>query len=202
MGFAPPRFSPVTTGAKNAEPVQKKGWDGALTAKRFLESTTMIDVHFDCYDSPAQCTLEMLDGTTQLFDLKGKFWASRNEVFVESKNHSGPNDQAQRFEEFLAHAYSSTVKRAKVVSTDPCYEYIWVTWHPFAQGKWTKLLTKQNMRDALAVHPALLGGEPVDDEFIDLLEGRIWLLVLHEKQSELMPDPAEIRIMCQALGRK
>jgi len=72
-----------------AEAEHRKGEEGALLAKRFLESTTYINITFSVYDDPAQTTLIRLDGKHKRYDLTGVFLGdNRRPLFVEVKNGS------------------------------------------------------------------------------------------------------------------
>jgi hypothetical protein len=55
-----------------AESVQQKGIDGADLAKRWLESTTWIELPFDAYHNASICTLWRLDAEKKVYDLFGR----------------------------------------------------------------------------------------------------------------------------------
>lgn len=65
-------------------------------------------------------------------------------------------------------------------------EFMWITWHPFALGAWTKLCDESTIQAAVADHPEKLGDEVYDPEIGKLLADRLWLIVLSNRQEELM----------------
>lgn len=184
-----------------AESIQQRGIEGKRAAKHYLESTTRISLSWDAYENPTQCTLLMLDNSRQRFDLKGRFFESKHEVFVEVKYYSAQGAQTAAFNMFLAQAYSATAREWQQLG-DPEFEFFWVTWHPFGtMTNWSKLESEDQITAALADHPALLAGQEINAEVLRTVACRIWLLVLHRKQKELTPSPAEIGEILLKLGR-
>jgi hypothetical protein len=69
-----------------AESVQQKGIDGVDLAKRWLESTTWMELPFDAYSNAPVCTLRRLDGKVKVYDLFGYIHKSPPiPLYVESK---------------------------------------------------------------------------------------------------------------------
>ena len=201
VAAAPTAPPPLLTVENEAESIQQSGLDGKLAAKRYLESTTQIALPFDSNHHAFQCTLKMLDGSHQRYDLRGHFFETKNEVLVEVKNAHAANKQTHEYSVFLAQAYSATAAQWQSLS-DPRYEFFWVTWHPFGTlTNWSKLQSTEEIRSALAAHPELLNGQDVDEKVLQAVSERLWLLVLHPRQEKLMPTDKEIRKIIEKLGR-
>ena len=56
------------------ESQHKTGEEGLDFTKRWLESTTWMELGFNAYTNPAVCTLERLDGTKKVWDLFGSLF--------------------------------------------------------------------------------------------------------------------------------
>lgn len=191
----------LAAGATDADPMHEIGREGVRIARRYLDSTTRLTVPFDVSDEPQLCKLLMLDGTNKQFDLSGFFFEPKRFVYVEAKKYSASRDQGTKFSDFLAHACSCTARSWLDLGTDPQWEFIWLTWHPFALGRWQQLLSRDELRTAITGRPELLGGYAVNEQVIEEIADRLWLLVLHDKQTDLMPDPGEIMDILVALRR-
>lgn len=177
------------------------GQEGAQLVKRYLESTTHVVLPHTVYDNEGMCTLERLDGKVKRYDLVGHFLTGdRQPLSVESKKVTGVGSQPGEYQEFLANAYSVTKRRRQI--GDDRREFMWVTWHPFDQGKWAKLRSRPAVRAALATHPEVLGDEEVDDAVVELVADRLWLVPLHDRIEELLLEPHELYPALQALGRR
>ena len=197
--------------ALRAESAHEKGRKGVLQTKRWLESTTHLELAFDAYDWAPECTISCLDGSQQTFDLKGHLYKEKAPVFVENKAVDGVRDKPNQYADFLAIAYSATAAEIRRVQ-DPKWQFMWVTTHPFNQTDWTKLTKRKRIVQALEAdrraasadenRSDLLNGEEIDDDVLDLLVGRIWLLVLNKRQSELTLTPKELSKIEALLNRK
>ena len=194
-----------------AEEAQELGRDGVLAVKQWLESTTHVNFDFMVYDNQPKCTLENLSPNPKRFDLEGRFLEKKARALsVESKRYKTVGGQAAGFQQFLAITYSTTARELETVG-DTRREYMWVTYHPFAQTKWPKLTKKANIREALLAYPKYLGttdGLPtgtvrgLDEDVVDLLTQRLWILVFNEKQERLMLSPKELSKVFAQLKRK
>lgn len=192
---------PLRTVDHEAESIQQSGLDGKFAAKRYLESTTQIAVPFDSNNHGFQCTLKMLDGSHKRYDLRGYFFGTKNEVYAEVKNAHTAGDQSQEYSKFLAQAYSATAVQWQTLS-DPKYEFFWITWHPFGTlANWSQLQSPSQINEALDKHPQYLNGQSADPLIVQTVADRLWLLVLHGRQSDLMPTDKEIRKILEKLGR-
>jgi hypothetical protein len=174
-----------------------------MRTKRWLESTTHIELSFDAYDWAPECTVNCLgDGNMQTFDLKGQIYKTKSILFVENKSYSSVGNQAHDYMDFLAIAYSATA--AEIARTqDPRWEFMWVTTFPFAQGQWTKLTKRSQIRKALEADTSgLLDGQEINEDILDLMADRVWLLVLHKRQLDLTLSPKELSKIEAKLNRK
>lgn len=184
-----------------AESSHKDGEDGVILAKQCLESTTHIELPFDAYECPEQTILIRLDGAKKRYDLAGHIIATKRPLFVEVKAYNVVGKQPEEYMEYLANAYSVTARDIKD-GVDRKREFMWVTWHPFSQTKWVNLTTKTEVRKALETHPECLAGDPVDEEIVDLVTHRLWLIMLSKRQEQLLLTRDELYTVQAALKRK
>lgn len=187
------------------EGTQKAGFDGTDFTKRWLESTTWVELPFDAYDNEVFCTPEILDGTVQGFDLFGYIHTKpkRTPLYVESKNvNSTGGSQAADFIEFLANAYSVTAQHMRKYKVDPRCEFMFVTRQPFNIGNWSSHLEPSSIKTALGKHPEKLGDQEISEDLLKTVSDRLWLLVVHERQERLMLTGSEISLIESLLKRK
>jgi hypothetical protein len=184
-----------------AEAEHVAGEEGVLSAKRFLESTTYVNITFTVYDDDVQTTLTGLDGLRKTFDLTGFFLGDdRRPLFVEVKNYNAVGDQASEYTKFLATAYSVTADGIER-HLDRRTEFMWATWHPFSQTKWPRLTSEEEIRDALRAHPEMARNS-VDEQIVRRVAQRLWLVPMHRRQDELLMTRDELLTVYKALGRK
>ena len=157
---------------------------------------------FDVYTNTAVCTLTRLDGKVKRYDLFGQIFRDPPDPFyVEVKNYtSAGGKQPEEYWEFLANAYSITAQDDK--TEDARRQFAWVTLHPFEQTAWSELTTAKRVAKALKKHPEVLAGEQVNPDLLSLTASRLWLLVLHERQTDLMLTSVELAIIEGQLNRK
>jgi hypothetical protein len=192
-----------------AEEAQEQGREGVYKVKQFLESTTHLEVPWTAYEHPVACKLVRLDKTKKQYDLKGYFFGKhKRPLYVEAKNYSGVGSQGSMYREYLSDVYSITA-HAKAEDMDEGAEFMWVTWHPFSQGNWPKLLTHEYVKSAVLEHPECLNldegqtaEDVVDDDLCRLVADRLWLVVLSERQHELLLTPDEAGKAVLMLKRK
>jgi hypothetical protein len=120
---------------------------------------------------------------------------------VEVKKYNVIGKQPVEYIEYLANAYSITARDVSR-EMDRKREFMWLTWHPFHQNKWSKLTSKEEIRKALAVYPECLGGEEIDESIIDLVSNRLWLLMLSKRQDSLFLTREELYRVQAILQRK
>jgi hypothetical protein len=187
-----------------AEPVQQKGIDGVDLAKRWLESTTWIELPFNAYHNGPICTLMRLDGKSKLYDLFGMIHTSPNTpLYVESKGYdSVGGKQAKEFWEFLANAYSITANDIKN-GEDGRREFWWTTRMPFSSTDWATLTTADRIKTALEVHhPEALNGETIDFNLLAKVSDRVEVFIINRRQEDFMLTPEELGLIESKLNRK
>jgi hypothetical protein len=187
-----------------AESVQQKGIDGADLAKRWLESTTWIELPFDAYHNASICTLWRLDGEKKVYDLFGFIHGiPKTPLYVESKGYdSAGGKQNKEFWEFLANAYSITARDLKN-GEDARREFWWITRMPFNLNDWSSLTTAERIKTALEDHhPAALGGEKINVDVLATVATRVEVFVVNRRQEDFMLTPQELSLVESTLNRK
>lgn len=177
--------------------------DGVRLAKRWLESTTWIELPFNVYDNAPVCTLERLDGKKKRYDLFGSiFREPQTPLYVEVKDYdSSGGKQGTEYWEFLANAYSVTAKDIKD-GEDGRREFMWITRHPFQLTSWSELTSPARIAEALEKHPEVLADLKADPTLLATVSDRLWLLVVHKRQDELVLTPQELADVEGKLNRK
>ncbi len=190
-----------------AEKSQEVGREGVFKAKQYLESTTHLRLPWTAYDHDSMCKLQRLDGSKKVYDLAGYFLGQRrHRLFVEAKKYSGAGGQGGMYTEYLADIYSITA-RARKDDMDDQSEFMWVTWHPFSQSNWTRLTHHAYIREAVVEHAGRLGlsegddNPEIDDDLCRFVSGKLWLLVLSDRQHELVLSPEELKLAMMNLKR-
>jgi hypothetical protein len=187
-----------------AETVQQKGIDGVDLAKRWLESTTWIELPFDAYHNGPICTLTRLDGQTKTFDLFGMIHTSPNTpLYIESKGYdSVGGKQAKEFWEFLANAYSITANDFRN-GADARREFWWITRMPFSSTDWSALTTADRIKTALeSHHPEVLAAEAINVDLLATVADRVEVFVVNSRQEDFMLTPEELGLIEGMLNRK
>lgn len=176
------------------EELHAAGREGALRAKRWLERTTRADPAWVNPDAAAKLAFTWADGSGFSFDLGGTLRGGtldRQEFFAEVKKYSVVGDQASMYTEYLAKCY-----RAFEVIPNRCDHFFWITWHPFSQTKWSTLCAPSEVREAVIAHRSralAIDGEEaaglaVNDDRCTAVASRLWLVVLCDKQEELVVE--------------
>ncbi len=161
------------------------GQDGVERARTWLEKTGRVHVNFTVYEVGATSFLTFPDATGSefSFDMCGLLNLEEGKAtfYGEVKKYSDVGLQPAEYVEYLAKCY-----RATLVHGHP-YHFMWITWHPFSQKKWSRLCTAQEVRDALIAHKAKYCGEDedIDEKRCDDLASRLWLIVLSDRQEGL-----------------
>jgi hypothetical protein len=193
----------------SAEEAHEIGRQGVMQVKQYLESTTYLRMPWTAYDHTVMCKLQKLDNSAKTYDLSGHFLGDRRfPLYVEAKKYSTPGGQGTAYDEYLANAYSITA-RAVRDDMDQKTEFMWITWHPFRQTTWKKLLDHDTVRDAVLAYPDVLGNingsspeDEVDVEICQTVAKRLWLVVLTDRQHELVLSAAEVRLAMTVLNRE
>lgn len=185
------------------EATQEAGRDAAMMTRRWLESTTYLELPWNAYKHENMCLVKCLDGSVKGFDLAGFFLDDKMPVVVENKGVNSSGDQYQEYRRFLAIAYSSTVRSTQDSGIDPQRTFMWVTRHPFGYSKdWVSLESHESVAEALGEHPELLAGVSIDEETTRLVAARVWLLVWNGKQERILLTSDEITRVHAFLKRK
>lgn len=197
-----------------AEGSHEKGRVHAFRAKRWLEATTRVQIHFTAYDDDDVTEMVKVrrpDGTSQAFDLYGVIETDgkNRELYVESKGYSTAGKQGAAYKEFLSDAYCSTV----VTGEKRGSQFMWVTWHPFSQGEWPHLCAPIDSSTAegaaslektaalmaqAAESSGHLGNDKADLALCRIVAHRIWLVVLHERQERFLVPSEDVLIEMRA----
>lgn len=189
------------------ETAHKTGEDGVDLTQRFLESTTWIELPLNVYDNAPACSLQRLDGTYQAWDLVGVIHPSKTAkqrpLYVENKAlNTESGSQPAWYWEFLADAYSHTALNLKN-KLDTRAEFMYVTKHPFEQTSWAELTSAGRIKKAVTEkYPGVLGSEEFDHDIASVVSERLWLIVLHDRQAELMLTASELAQIESQLNRR
>ncbi|MFD3848727.1 hypothetical protein ACFWVB_22880 [Streptomyces microflavus] len=177
----------------SGELLHSKGEEGARRAKHWLDATTRANARWVNPNPTAipKLTFEWAQGSTFSYDLGGILIGGDldgQEFLVESKFYQTDGDQGTLYVEYLAKCY-----RAYVTRPDRCDNFMWITWHPFSLKKWAKLCSEGEVRSAVLAYPEkALGCEveeaasQVDDEACKAVAERLWLILLSERQENLV----------------
>jgi hypothetical protein len=188
--------------AADAEEIQEIGRRGVATLKRWLEATTFIELPYDAYNHSADCLVPHLAGKKK-FDLSGYFLTgSKRPIMIESKTYSTPGGQYKEFQRFLCIAYSSAIKELEDVGVDRERHFLWVTFHPFNLEHWARLESRDQLVQALALHPGYLNSRAIDEDIVRRVAGRIMVLVFNPKQEEISLTKDELRLVRTVINRK
>lgn len=171
------------------ETAHRIGHEGLHEIKEWLEGTTRFAFSYTVWDSEPMCTLECPDGTKKALDLEGSTVGKPDErprpVSVECKKYTGVGGQAEDYREFLAVAYANTVHTIDSKGGDAEREFLWVTYHPFSQTKWSELLTMTHLRGCVEEFKTLLDGAKIDDDLLAKVAQRISVVVVGQRQVNL-----------------
>lgn len=187
-----------------AEANHEAGRRGVMQVKGWLEATTHLTMQWNVYDNTAICSRPRLDGGIKRYDLLGQFIGERQRpAVVEVKAYNTVGGQAAEYVEFLANAYSTTAWEIATLGDDTKTEFIWVTTHPFSQTKWAELTSRSELAKAVETHREWLGKDhTVDEDLLVTVASRLWLLVRHERQSEISLTNSELYKIYEHIGRK
>lgn len=164
------------------------GRQGVFAVKRWLESTTRFNVPWDVYGAWQQTSVPLLGGSARSYDLAGQLVAEDGTVgapfYAEVKNYRSASGQYPLYQEFVAVSYSAMCQ-AMTPGLDPETEFMWVTWHPFSQGKFLQLHEVEEIEAACEKFPLLLGGNAFRHDVAETLSKRLWVLVVNRRQADM-----------------
>lgn len=180
----------------SGEEEHEKGREGARRAKEWLEATTRVNA---CWVNPdklavGKLTFSWAAGTRKPFsyDLGGLLRRGELEgqnFYAEVKSYTNAsNHQAAEYMEYLAKSYC-----AYLASPQYCDSFMWITWHPFSQNRWSSLCSPETVLEAVLKHRLDTVGVPDEDEARKLVNNdacaavaeRLWLIVLSDRQEKL-----------------
>lgn len=166
-----------------------QGFDGTKDARRWLDRTTRAEVLFDAYDGPQMVQLQLLNDEWEGWDLMGVLLDEEGEklntFYAESKNHTSDSTAGMGYEEFIRNCYSALAKK-RLNGDEVVIDFMFITWHPFKVKTWTKLCTKEQVKEfveaKLGTDDDVLGGHDYDDLVGEELSNHLWLIVLCNRQ--------------------
>jgi hypothetical protein len=179
------------------EAMHQKGADGARRAKGWLDATTRTRATWTNEDAIAAGRLTFnwpFDGQNEFsFDVGGILFGEPfdNHAFIaEVKNYSSDGLGAD-FDDFLAKCYLVARDHPKLAN-----QFMFMTWHPFRVKSWTQLtdresvisgcITAKNRKRLLDTEVEADAKDRLDFNVVDELCGNLWLIVLSEKQEQLL----------------
>jgi len=185
------------------ELIQKLGEEGARRAKLWLDSTTRVKSNWSVYDKFGVDRLKYPwphGGRGYSYDIGGIFHGGELEqqsFLVECKKYS-TDQQGSHFDKFLAQSYVTLRDYPQLAD-----HFIWMTWHPFRVTTWNTLYNEDAIKKALLGEKRRVFGEvtdaeaeaEIDDSILTDLAGRIWIIVLSDRQETLViskEDRAEL----------
>jgi hypothetical protein len=172
------------------------GRDGAIRAKRWLDATTRVKACWLNTDPGAAQKTSYAwpkTGTSFSYDLGGILRGGEfeNQQFLaECKKLTTSGGQGTKYREYLAKCYVAHM--ANPAFTD---NFMWITWHPFLVESWAKLCGAEEVRNGVVDQRHRIFGSDVTEEdapklvdsaVCERVAGRLWLLVLSEKQEKLV----------------
>lgn len=178
------------------EALQVKGAEGARKAKRWLEGTSRAVVEWVNPDKGAAGKMTGkwpygshtfsfdLFGYLRHGDLHGKMF------FAEVKNYAGDSGLAKEYEVYLAKCYVMLDQKP-----DFSDHFMWISWAPHGVTKWAALTSATEVQTAvIAQRKRIFGPDVSKDDAKSLVDtkrckevsDRLWLIILSEKQLQLV----------------
>ena len=179
------------------EAMQRQGADGMRRAKRWLDSTTRVESSWTNEDEVTASRLEFpwpYGGQSFSFDVGGILCGGEFEkhfFVVESKKYTVAADQGHHYDDWVAKCYVTRKEYARLAD-----HFMWITWHPFRIGDWNNLLEPKAVVDGLLLprnckrvfntdDPSVAEGM-IDQALVNDVASRLWLIVLSDKQENLV----------------
>lgn len=180
-----------------AEELHAIGREGARRIRNWLNATGRFAIAYSATELDAarrgfsQVEVELLDGSCERFDLVGDVLDEEGRfartVYIECKKYSGAGDQGPLYDEYLAVAYSAFARWYERHGGPPGWDFMWVTTHPFAQTRYSKLTTDESIRASVTgEHAGRLNGHAYDEDLGRELAKRLWLCIVSDRMLEEM----------------
>ncbi|RNB52376.1 hypothetical protein EDM22_01335 [Agromyces tardus] len=134
-------------------------------------------------------------GRTFSFDLGGLFKYDEFDgqtFYAESKMYSDSSNLPGHYEEFLAKCYVAYLDRAMF-----CDHFMWISWSPHTASRWSTHTSEETVRAAVIAQRKRIFGDLdeataeglVDDAVVSEVASRLWLIILSERQEQLVITP-------------
>jgi transcriptional regulator with XRE-family HTH domain len=172
---------------------QEIGRKGVKRFRRLLDGTMRFNMSWDIYENAPLVALPLLaSGKTKTFDLGGLHTDDDGEtlaeIFVEAKNYKDAGSQSAEFSEFLANAYSATMRKRDDINMDPKWEFMWATMCPWKGTGFRQVASREALRSAVgtadeAIIPA---DHDIDEGMITALAQRLWVWVVCERHEDMI----------------
>ncbi|MFC7618172.1 hypothetical protein ACFQV2_37075 [Actinokineospora soli] len=119
------------------------------------------------------------------------------EFLAECKKYKTASDLPGHYRKFLAQCY-----RALILRPDRCDNFMWISWAPFDAARWDTLTTKEKVRESVLEHGELVFDKPkeecedvISDELCDDVAGRLWMIILSDRQEALTLTPEHLGVI-------
>ena len=177
------------------EQLHEIGREGAIRAKRWLDATTRVKASWLNTDPAGAAKLSFVwpaSPQTFSFDIGGVLRGGEfeNEMFMgECKKYTTSN-QGTAYREYLAKCYVVLLQNPALAD-----HFMWITWHPFLVESWTALCRAPYVSKSVVQERARVFGhrstaaaaqEGVDEKICEEVARRLWLLVLSDRQEQLV----------------
>ncbi|HEU5159281.1 MAG TPA: hypothetical protein VFU43_19960 [Streptosporangiaceae bacterium] len=114
---------------------------------------------------------------------------------VESKGYMSPSDQGSHYRAYLAKCYAARQQFEAFTEN-----FMWITWCPFNIGSWRDLCGPEMVKKSvLAERERVLGKADLDEAealldegLVDDVASRLWMIVLSERQEQLVISPRDL----------
>uniref|UniRef100_A0AAU2K079 YqaJ viral recombinase domain-containing protein n=1 Tax=Streptomyces sp. NBC_00049 TaxID=2903617 RepID=A0AAU2K079_9ACTN len=174
-----------------------KGAEAVQRVKRWLEGTMRVSQSYTNTDGAwaRKLTLHWPHGSQRPFSydlggmMRGGEWDGQM-FCAEVKWRRKASDQGTEYPSFLAKCYVAMSQGYMLGD-----HFMWITWAPFRANDWDQLTGAQMIRRAVLAESSRIFGiedptaaaELVKADIIEELAGRLWLIVMSEKQEKLVP---------------
>jgi hypothetical protein len=189
------------------------GADGTRRAKAWLHATTRVESSWTVEDTVDTSKLEYewpYGGHKFSFDLGGVLSGGEfdKKMFVaESKKYSNASDLGNHYDDWLAKCYVMRMQN------QPCADqFMFITWNPFRANTWQELVTaktitagllkEQNRKRVFDVEDEQSVRDRIDSNILDDVTGRLWLIVLSDKQEKLVISNEDRALVVAAKVRR